>query len=278
VNNYSNANVSAYLASNSNVTITTTSDISASNISSLGLTTINNLYSPNFYANAVTYANATGYLTSTNLFKYNPGTEVLTVGSISTTGNVTGNYILGNGSQLTGITTTYGNSNVVANLAALGSNPISTAGNITGNYFIGNGSQLTGITTTYGNSNVANYLTAYTGNLTANNISVAGNINGILGNGNSSISIAQNGNITLNVGPFATTHLTVDQYGISVFGNITTAANVTANNISAATIIPTGNTLIVKPLLGDSTGNLVGAGFVAVYYNPTTGEFAYASS
>jgi hypothetical protein len=34
----------------------------------------------------------------------------------------------------------------------------------------------------------------------------------------------------------------------------------------------------VKPVRGDSTANLVGAGFKAVYYNPATGEFAYASS
>ena len=52
-------------------------------------------------------------------------------GNISVVGNITGAYILGNGSQLTGLPATYGNANVVANLAALGSNPISTTGNIT---------------------------------------------------------------------------------------------------------------------------------------------------
>ena len=35
--------------------------------------------------------------------------------TLSTTGNVTGGYILGNGSQLTGIAATYSNANVVAN-------------------------------------------------------------------------------------------------------------------------------------------------------------------
>ena len=104
--------------------------------------------------------------------------------SISATGNITGNYIFGNGSQLTGIAAGYGNSNVVTLLAAFGSNTISTSGNVTvgnltvsgtetdtgnitggnlltggvvsatgnvtGNYFIGNGSALTGITATAG--------------------------------------------------------------------------------------------------------------------------------
>lgn len=43
---------------------------------------------------------------------------------------------------------TYGNSNVVANLAALGNNPIVTTANVTANVFIGNGSQLTGLSST----------------------------------------------------------------------------------------------------------------------------------
>jgi len=55
----------------------------------------------------------------------------------SSTGNVTANYFIGNGSQLTGLPATYGNANVVANLAALGSNPVSTTGNITGGNILG---------------------------------------------------------------------------------------------------------------------------------------------
>jgi hypothetical protein len=61
------------------------------------------------------------------------GQPLLSNGSgtnISTTGNVTAGYILGNGSQLTGITS-YSNSNVTTLLAAYGSNTISTTGNIT---------------------------------------------------------------------------------------------------------------------------------------------------
>jgi hypothetical protein len=84
------------------------------------------------------------------------GGNIDTAGQVSATGNITGNYFIGNGSQLTGITavSTYGDSNVATFLAAFGSNAISTTGNITGNYFLGNGSALTGITATAANSAV----------------------------------------------------------------------------------------------------------------------------
>jgi hypothetical protein len=81
-------------------------------------------------------------------------------GNVITTANISGNYILGNGSQLTGITATAapaGNINEVqfngggftaasSNFVFDGTN-VTVAGNVAGNYFIGNGSQLTGIQT-----------------------------------------------------------------------------------------------------------------------------------
>jgi len=87
---YANADVAAYLSSG-NVTTDylTTGNVSATgNITVDGLTTINNLYSPNFYSNAITYANATGYLTTTNLFKYNPGNGVVTAGGLEVSGDI----------------------------------------------------------------------------------------------------------------------------------------------------------------------------------------------
>jgi hypothetical protein len=63
------------------------------------------------------------------------------------TGNVTANYFIGNGSQLTGIVSNYGNANVANFLTNYGSNTIVTTGNVTAGYFLGNGSQLTGIQT-----------------------------------------------------------------------------------------------------------------------------------
>jgi hypothetical protein len=73
---------------------------------------------------------------------YNSTSNVWTTNiGVSAVGNISGGYILGNGSQLIGLPASYGNANVVTLLAGFGSNTVSTTGNITGNYFIGNGSQ-----------------------------------------------------------------------------------------------------------------------------------------
>ena len=97
---------------------------------------------------------------------------LVTVGSFSSTGNITGSYLFGNGSQISGLPANYGNANVAnylptyngyltgGNLSTTGN--ISgynvnaagfitaqgniTGGNIVGSYVYGNGSQLTGIT------------------------------------------------------------------------------------------------------------------------------------
>jgi hypothetical protein len=100
---YGNANVATFLADFGSNTITTTGDVSVGNV------TLTDIYSPNYYANAVTYANATGHLTNTNVFTYNPTTEVLTVGNVSTTGNITGgiitaNILAGEGGNVSNIT------------------------------------------------------------------------------------------------------------------------------------------------------------------------------
>ena len=117
----------------------------------------------------------TAYITTASVTGNVTGGNVITSGAVSASGNISGNYILGNGSQLTGVATSYGNANVVANLAALGSNPVSTTGNITGSYILGNGSLLTGVgASSYGNANVVANLAA----LGSNPVSTTGNITG----------------------------------------------------------------------------------------------------
>ena len=109
------------------------------------------------------------------------------------TGNVTAQYFVGNGSQLTGITANYSNANVqtylptyTGNLASLQGN-VTTTANIQGNYILGNGSQLTGIPAGYTNANVAAYLPTYTGNLVSmtGDVTTTGNVRGsyIIGDG-----------------------------------------------------------------------------------------------
>jgi hypothetical protein len=113
-------------------------------------------------------------------------TAVNTSGAVSATGNITGNYFLGNGSQLTGLPVqpgTYGNANVVANVAALGSNPVSTTGNITAGYVIGNGSLLSSITGANVSGTVANatFATSAGSATTATTATFAGTANAVAG-------------------------------------------------------------------------------------------------
>jgi hypothetical protein len=114
---------------------------------------------------------------------------------LSTTGNITsGNYFIGNGSQLTGV--------VANSVGTLGN--LSVTGNVTsGNYFIGNGSQLTGVVAnsvgTLGNLSV-------TGNVTSGNINTAGALS-VTGN-------ASFGNISVIGGVFVSS--------VIQFANLTT--------------------------------------------------------
>jgi hypothetical protein len=85
---------------------------------------------------------------------FDSATGLLTAGSVAATGNISAQYFVGNGSQLTGIPSGYTNANVAAYLPTYTGNLVSlagdvtTTGNVSGSYIIGNGSLLTGITST----------------------------------------------------------------------------------------------------------------------------------
>ena len=161
------------------------------------------------------------------------GANVISATTFSATGNITGSYIIGNGSLLTGLSSgsSYSNANVAAYLPTYTGNlvsltgPVTTTGNVTGNYIIGNGALLTGLPASYSNANVAAYLPTYTGNLVSltGPVTTTGNITG--GNISTAGAISAIGNIT--------------------GGNIITsglAGNITgANVISATTFSATGN-------------------------------------
>jgi hypothetical protein len=153
----------------------------------------------------------TGNITSGNL---------KTGGLISATGNITGNYVLGNGSQLTGLPATYGNSNVVSLLSAFGSNTVSTTGNVTAGNIIN-----TGISSVTGNITAGNVLTAgvisATGNVTTANYFV-GNLVGT--------TASMTGNVS------ATGNVTAANF----FGNGNTLSNV-ATTFQSTWTVPTGN-------------------------------------
>ena len=152
-------------------------------------------------ANTQVQFNDAGITSATAGLTFNKFSNVLTVGGSLTTlnsGNISaGGYFLGNGSQLTGLPSSYSNvqvatylptytgvvtagnvtvnGNVTAsyfsgNGALLIGLPIATylptyTGNVNAAYYFGNGSQLTGLPSSYGNVQVATYLPTYTGNV-----------------------------------------------------------------------------------------------------------------
>ena len=126
-------------------------------------------------------------------------------GNLSATGNITGNYFIGNGSQLTGIAASYGNSNVATFLAAYGSNTISTTGNITAGNTIVSGTANTGVyaldvgvTATF----LSNTVSSFTSNvnnytqLTLQNLSTGADAT------TDFVLTANNGSDTVNYGDF----------------------------------------------------------------------------
>jgi hypothetical protein len=199
--------------------------------------------------------NNSGLFGGTANLTFDVSTRVLGVGgSASATGNITGNYILGNGSQLTGLPATYGNSNVATLLAGFGSNTVSTTGNITAGYVLGNGSQLTGLPATYGNSNVSALLAAFG----SNTLVTTGNITGsyFIGNGSQLTGLAAtygNANVAANLAVFGSNP-------ISTTGNVTGGNITTAGLISATASITGGNVLTGGLIV--ATGNVTGGNLV----------------
>jgi acetaldehyde dehydrogenase (acetylating) len=191
----------------------------------------------------------------------------VTGGNVNALGNISGNYFIGNGSQLTGLPAGYANADVAAYLPTYTGNLVSltgavtTSANITGNYFIGNGSQLTGLPESYANANVAAYLPTYTGNLASlqGNVTTTANITGnyILGNGSQLTGLPEtyaNANVAAYL-PTYTGNLA------SLTGVVTTTANITGNyfigNGSQLTGLPAGYANAdVAAYLPTYTGNL----------------------
>ena len=168
-----NANVNGILYANTivgpssaNVTITAGAFVSefddTGNITlSDNVSVVNNLSAANVLTDHLLYANGVawdlgGTYANSNVANYLPTyTGEITAGNITTTGNITASYLIGNGSQLTGLPAGYANSNVAAYLPTY-------TGNVAANYFIGNGATLTFVTGANVNGQVANSLVAGT--------------------------------------------------------------------------------------------------------------------
>jgi hypothetical protein len=161
------------------------------------------------YGAVITLSGAAGYGNS------NVSTFLAAFGSntLSTTGNVTAGYILGNGSQLTGLAATYGNANVAMFLAAFGSNTISTTGNVTGGNIIGAAANIPSI------------------------VSVSLDVENISARGSAGVNIGAGGFNNLVV---EQTQVLIQNVPLSVSGNVT-GGNIRTGGIVSATGNITGN-------------------------------------
>ena len=239
---YANANVSAYLG-NAN----TTGTIYATNINvsnTVTAATFIGNFQGNISGNLVVPGSNTWVIYNNNGnagsdigFTYNAATQtatvgntisagnILTAGLVSATGNVTGNYFIGNGSQLTGLPASYGNANVEAYLP-------------TSNIIIGINSNVANT-----NGNVANLEIAQ-GNTNSNVSNVASNVTTLQG------QVYTNANTQSFLG--AGTNAI-----ISTTGNITTTANISGNffigNGSQLTNLPVQTTTWAN--IANITGN-----------------------
>jgi hypothetical protein len=208
--NYSNANVAEFLpvySGNillSGMSVTGNIDATLGNIQAFAYYTYNNI-------------SAAGNIRGGNL---------KTAGEVSAAGNVTGSYILGDGSQLTGIPASYTDANVAAFLPVYGGNILLSGMSVTGNIDAALGNIQAFAYYTYNNVSAAGNIRG--GNFkTAGEVSAAGNVIGsyILGDGSQLTGI-----------PASYTDANVAAFLPTYTGNLSVAAiNITGN------IIPTAN-------------------------------------
>ena len=192
---------------------------------------------------------------------------------VTASGNISAQFFSGNGSQLTGITSSYGNSQVGSFLqnytGVITAGNVTVNGNVTAQYLLGDGSQLSGM---YSNVQVATFLPTYTGVVTAGNITINGNLTAqyLFGNGSqilglpatySNIQVATflptysgvitAGNIYVS-GPIISGNITISDTTIASNSRITvstaTSANIILSTSGTGAVQFTGNNAIGLPV------------------------------
>jgi hypothetical protein len=220
-------NVSGYLNATSNVTANIL--ISTVAIGTAPLTVTSTTKVTNLNADLLD-----GYNTAT-------ANTANTVAVRDTNGNISANYFIGNGSQLTGVDLLTVGSADAANYIANGTSNVNTPV-LNGNITVGIGGTSNTVVFTSTGVNIAGYLNA-TGNLSAGNLSLTGNVT-------STLKVTGNANV----------------------GNLNTTGDVNANNLTLSGNLVVGGTTtyvnstvtnIVDPLLelgGGANGALLTAG------------------
>jgi len=210
-------------------------------------------------SNTAVVFNDSGVANSTTGFTFNKTSNAVFVGnSISAVGNVTGNYILGNGALLTGVITSVANiNNGTSNVTV-----VSSGGNITvgvggtGNVavFSTTGVEISGNVTGGNLISTTSGQISTNGNVTGGNVLTATLFTNIGGGGSAIQNGGANGggNIGNATGHFNTAFVTA----VLASGNVTGGNIVTAGQVTATANI-TGGNLITSGIL-TSTGNITG--------------------
>ena len=188
------------------------------------------------------------------------GGNIRTGGVVSATGNVSGNYFIGNGSQLSGVTATAVSANNLLG-TTLSSNVVNSSltqvGNLASLSVVG--TIISGNLTTGGTIQAAEQV--YGGNVVTNGIVTAtGNVYGANFVGNVISPAGSNVNTTGNI------------TGGNIFatGNITAANTLTVDVVIANTVITTGTTSAFKlPNLTQTQINALSASNGDMVYNTT---------
>jgi hypothetical protein len=227
--------------------------------------------------------NATTSIGGTSNVVVVAGTGQYITGLISATGNIRGNYLLGNGSQLTGLPQSYSNSNVVSLLSAFGSNVISTTGTITSGNITGGNVLTGGRVSATGNIVTDQYFVGnFFGNITGNFVVPGSNTQVIFNtSGNADATAGMTFNKDSNT--FIVLGV-VSSQGNVIAGNVSTTGNVTGGNLigtlatAAQTNITSVGTLSSVTVTANvAGGNLTTGGQVSATGNIRTANYLFVS-
>jgi len=223
---------------------------------------------------------AVGTLTSLSSSGNIAGANLLTVGLLSANGNVTGNYILGNGAFLTGVSTNStsiinGNSNIV--VGANSNITVGVAGNANVVVFTGTGVNVTGYVDITANLSAANA-----------NLGNAATANFFIGSGNN-LSNIQGSNVTgtvANATHASTANTVVDASqpnitSVGTLSSLSVSGNANIGNVNTGIVSASGNLSAANANLGNAvTANFFignGSGLSSLTGANVTGTVANAT-
>ena len=252
------------------------------NVGNIGATNIVGTLTTGAQPNITSVGTLTG-LTLSNTLNSNSNIVLNNVNAnISTLGNISANYFIGNiqGANVIGAVAnaTHAVTAGTANSVALAN--VSGAGNIASININGNSSQIlygngvfAAASVTYGNSNVATFLASYG----SNTITTTGNVSvgNIIGNGQALTGLA-GANVTGQVGNalVAGTVYTAAQPNITSIGTLTglgVNGTITGANITANTGVFTGNGSGLSAIAGANVSGAVGLATFATTANAVAG-------